>query len=240
LSRLRLNRFLALSGLASRRASDQIIREGRVSVDGETVSTPGFVVDSRRQKVRVDGRLLRPVSPRVYMLNKPPGVLATVSDPHGGETVLDLARRAGVTERVYPVGRLDLKSRGLILLSNDGDLSHRLLHPRFGVVKIYRVRVNLPITKTQMRRFASGVQLSDGRTRPCEIRALPGRASYELKLKEGRKRQIRRMFEAFGRRVTDLERVAIGPLRLGRLPEGEMRPLEASERDRLKEAVGLS
>ena len=211
-----------------------------MEVDGETVSAPGLVVDSRKQEVRVDGRPVRPVASGVWMLNKPPGVLSTVKDPHGGKTVLDLAREAGLVQRVYPVGRLDLKSRGLVLLSNDGDLAHRLLHPRFGVPKIYRVKVNLPITRTQMRRFAAGVELADGRTRPCRIRELPARASYEIELKEGRKRQIRRMFEAFGRRVTDLQRVGMGPLSLGRLPEGEIRPLSGAERGRLKEAVGLS
>jgi len=239
MTRIRLNRFLAQAGAGSRRACDEIIRSGRVRVDGEAVDQPGLSVDASRQRVELDGRRLRFQSTRVFMLNKPPGILSTASDPHGGRTVLDLAREAGVSERVYPVGRLDLKSRGLMLLSNDGELSQRIIHPRFEVEKVYRVRVNLPITRTQMARFMGGLDLGDGVTRPCAMRELRGRAIYEVGLKEGRKRQIRRMFEALNRKVLDLERVSIGPLRLGRLPEGELRELDEVELRRLKTAVGL-
>jgi pseudouridine synthase len=137
------------------------------------------------------------------------------------------------------VGRLDRDSRGLILLSNEGDLAFRLQHPRYKVPKTYRVHINLPITATQMRRFARGLPLEEGTTAPCEIHALPGRARYRVVLREGRKRQIRRMFECLNRRVVDLERTGLGPLRLGRLAEGELRPLETAERARLQRAVGL-
>jgi pseudouridine synthase len=239
LNRIRLNRFLALAGVASRRRCDDIIRAGRVAIDGEVVLSPGLSVDIRRQRVTLDGRALRAVPSASYLLNKPRGVVSSARDSRGGRTVLDLARAAGHDERLFPVGRLDKDSHGLILLSNDGDLAHRLIHPRFGVEKIYRVRVNLPITRTQMRRFAGGLPLSEGRTRPCQIHALPGRAAYRVILAEGRKRQIRRMFECLNRRVIDLQRVGLGPLRLGRLPLGEMRPLSASEQVRLKNAVGL-
>ncbi len=197
-------------------------------------------MDPRKQSVTLDGKKLKPEQTRVYALNKPMGVLSTVKDPHGGQTVLDLARAQGVKTRVYPVGRLDKKSRGLLLLSNDGDLSLRLLHPRYEVEKVYRVRVNLPITKSQMWKFSGGIVLSDGKTRPCSIRPLRARATYEVRLREGRKRQIRRMFEAMNRRVIDLQRVAIGPLKLAGLPEGELRALDRSELRALKEAVGLS
>ncbi len=240
MSKIRLNRFLALAGAGSRRACDEIIRSGRVFVDGQLCDQPGLSVDPKKQSVSLDGKKMRLEESRVYLLNKPNGVLSTVKDPHGGETVLDLARAQGVAHRVYPVGRLDKKSRGLILLSNDGDLSLRLLHPRYDVEKVYRVRINLPITKSQMWKFSGGVLLSDGKTRPCSIRPLKTRATYEVRLKEGRKRQIRRMFEAMNRRVIDLERIAVGPLKLGRLPEGKLRELERSELRALKEAVGLS
>lgn len=240
MSKIRLNRFLALAGAGSRRACDEIIRSGRVFVDGQLCDQPGLSVDPKKQTVNLDGKKMRVEESRVYLLNKPSGVLSTVKDPHGGETVLDLARAQGVAHRVYPVGRLDKKSRGLILISNDGDLSLRLLHPRYDVEKVYRVRINLPITKSQMWRFSGGVVLSDGKTRPCSIRPLKTRATYEVRLKEGRKRQIRRMFEIMNRRVIDLERIAIGPLKLGRLPEGKLRELERSELRALKEAVGLS
>jgi len=239
LTRLRLNRYLALAGVASRRRSDDLIRAGRVSVDGEKVTSPGTSVDAKRSRVTLDGRRVRPVPPSTYLLNKPRGILSTVSDPRGGRTVLDLAREAGLEGRLYPVGRLDKDSQGLILLSNEGDLAHRLLHPRFGVEKVYRVRINLPITKTQMRFFASGLPLSEGTTKPCRIAALRGRASYRVILTEGRKRQIRRMFECLNRRVIELTRVRLGSLKLGRLPEGEIRPLEKGELAGLKRAVGL-
>jgi pseudouridine synthase len=238
--RYRLNRYLALAGIASRRASDEIIKAGRVKVDGETVLTPGMSVEVSSTGVELDGMRVSLAPSRIYLLNKPAGILSTVKDPHGGKNVLDLARDAGVKERVYPVGRLDKKSRGLLLLSNDGDLSYRLLHPRFKVEKVYEVRINLPITRTQMKRFERGLTLSDGQTSPCKIRALRGRAIYEVTLREGRKRQIRRMFESLQRRVVDLRRVAMGPLKLGGLPEGEIRPLSPNEIAGLKDRLGLS
>jgi len=239
LSRVRLNRFLALAGVASRRNCDEIIRSGRVRVDGEIVSHPGTSVDPRTQEVRLDGRPLAFEAPLTVLLHKPRGVISSAKGGRGETTVLDLARAAGIDERLYPAGRLDRESHGLLILSNEGDLVHRLIHPRFGVEKIYRVRVNLPITDTQMRRFAAGLPLSDGQTRPCRIERLRQRASYRVYLKEGRKRQIRRMFECLNRRVVELERIAMGPIKLGRLAPGEIRPLSGRELDELKRSVGL-
>jgi 23S rRNA pseudouridine2605 synthase len=228
-----------LAGIASRRHCDAIIRAGRVSVDGAVAPDPARAVEPGRNRVAVDGRPLALVTPQTWLLNKPRGILSAASDARGGRTVADLAAAAGIAERLYPIGRLDKDSRGLILLSNEGDLALRLTHPRYGVEKTYRVRINLPITATQQRQFAAGLALSDGRTLPCRIRPLPGRATYEVVLSEGRKRQIRRMFEAMGRRVVDLARVRLGPLGLGGLPEGALRPLSAAELQRLKRAVGL-
>lgn len=230
---------MALAGVASRRACDEIIKAGRVRIDGKPVESPGQQIHPKRNKVTVDGRVISAVTTVIYALNKPRGVVSTAKDPNDNVTVLDLAGKAGVEERVYPVGRLDKDSRGLMLLTNDGDLAYRLTHPRYGVEKIYRVRLNLPITKTQMRRFATGLELTDGRTAPCHISELRGRATYRIILKEGRKRQIRRMFEELKRRVLDLERVKIGPLPLGKLQEGKLRELTEHEAMSLKMAVGL-
>jgi 23S rRNA pseudouridine2605 synthase len=210
-----------------------------VAIDGKTVDDPARGVDPRKQRVTLDGRPLAAAEPRTWILNKPRGVLSAASDARGGRTVVDLAREAGIAERLYPVGRLDKDSRGLLLLSNEGDLALRLTHPRYGVEKTYRVSLNLPITATQQRRFGGGLALDDGPTRPCRIRPLPGRARYEVVIAEGRKRQIRRMFEALNRRVVDLRRVRLGPLSLGRLPEGELRELSGRELQTLKRAVGL-
>ncbi len=236
---MRLNRFLALTGVASRRACDEIIRQGRVKVNGKHIDKPGLDVKVGRDVVTLDGKVVTPVEAQTWLLNKPAKILSAAKDARGGRTVVDLAREAGIETRLFPVGRLDKMSRGLILLSNEGDLAHRLIHPRYGVEKIYRVRINLPITRTQMRRFAIGLELEDGTTQPCRIKALHGKSRYEVILSEGRKRQIRRMFETLNRRVIDLQRVRIGPLGLSRLPEGEMRRLTEGELILLKRAVGL-
>ncbi len=239
MSLIRLNRFLALAGVASRRSCDEIIKAGRVKIDGVKVDEPGSKVNDRRQKVTVDDKPVTIVQSITYILNKPTGILSAAKDARGGRTVIDLARDAGIEERLFPVGRLDKDSHGLILLSNDGDLSYRLTHPRFQVEKRYIVRVNLPITKTQMGRFANGLELSDGVTRKCRIRAMRKRATYEVVLLEGRKRQIRRMFESLNRRVVELSRIAMGSIRLDRLEDGEIRPLGQQELAQLKREVGL-
>ena len=239
MSQLRLNRYLALAGVASRRRCDEIIAGGRVAVDGVVVSAPGTKVVTGKNQVTLDGKPLRAAESKSYMLNKPKDVLSAAKDARGGRTVLDLAREADITERLFPVGRLDKDSTGLILLSNDGDLSYRLTHPRYEVDKRYRVRLNLPITQTQMKRFALGIELTDGYTLPCKIRSVHARATYEIAIHEGRKRQIRRMFEALNRRVVELRRIAIGSLALGNLAQGAIRPLSAEELSRLKREVGL-
>lgn len=225
--------------MASRRRCDEIVRAGRVAVDGRPVRDPALAVDAEAARVTLDGRPLAPSRGETWLLNKPAGVLSAASDARGGRTVIDLARAAGVKARLYPVGRLDRDSRGLLLLSNEGELALRLTHPRYGVEKAYRARLDAPLDPAGERRFAAGLELADGPTRPCRLRALPGRARYAVVLAEGRKRQIRRMFECLGRTVLDLQRVRLGPLRLGDLPEGALRPLSAAERERLKRAAGL-
>ncbi|MBN2055615.1 rRNA pseudouridine synthase [bacterium] len=233
---MRLNRFLALAGIGSRRACEKIIAARRVTVNDHIADSPALDILAS-DRVRVDGRPLAMVKTATYMLNKPLGVVCTVKDTHGARTVLDLARKGGVRVRLYPVGRLDKNSRGLILLSNHGDLANRLLHPRYEVEKEYLVHLDEPLTPGQMTRFAKGVQLAEGVTAPCRIEPLE--TGYRIILRQGWKRQIRRMFKALGRDTTDLQRVRIGSVHLGDLAEGELRPLSAGEVDVLMRVVGL-
>ena len=230
---MRLAKYLAHAGVASRRAAERLVAGGRVTVGGETVSDPARDVDDT-SGVALDGRPVRPEGLEVWALNKPRGVVSTARDTHGRPTVVDLVDSP---RRLYPVGRLDAESRGLILLTNDGDLANRLTHPRFGVAKVYRARVRpSPVPERALRRLREGVQLDDGLTRPAEVRQTePG--VLEITLSEGRKRQVRRMFEAVGHRVDDLERLAFGPLALGRLGEGDRRRLSPAEVERLRAAA---
>ncbi|NDY43514.1 rRNA pseudouridine synthase [Dissulfurirhabdus thermomarina] len=239
---VRLQKYLADAGVASRRAAEELIRQGRVAVDGVAVTTLGTRVIPGAQSVTVDGRPVAPGPAPVYiLLHKPRGVLTTLRDPFGRPTVRGLLR--GVKARVFPVGRLDLDSEGLLLCTNDGALAHRLLHPRFKVDKTYLVTVRGRPSRDDLGRLAAGVEIEGGRTLPCRVRRVGGtrRASVlEVILKEGRKRQIRLMCEAVGHPVTRLVRVAMGPLALGDLPPGAWRPLEPAEVAALRAAAGLA
>jgi 23S rRNA pseudouridine2605 synthase len=227
---VRLAKYLAHAGVASRRAAERIIAAGRVSVDGEAVHDPARDVDDANA-VLVDGTPVRTAAPVVYVLNKPPGVVSTAHDPQGRRTVVDLVESG---ERLYPVGRLDADTTGLILLTNDGALAHRLTHPSFEVPRTYRATVQRPpVREPALRALREGVELEDGRTAPAAVRRLaPDR--LELTIHEGRKRQVRRMCEAVGHPVRELERVAFGPLRLGGLEPGEHRRLKPAEVERLR------
>ncbi len=232
---MRLAKFLAHAGVASRRAAEEVIRGGRVTVAGEVVTDPARDV-SELSQVAVDGRLLHGEEERVVlMLHKPAGVVSTARDTHGRRTVVDLVPRRG--SRLYPVGRLDADTTGLILLTNDGELANRLTHPRFEVPKTYLARVSGgTVGEKALRALREGVELDDGRTSPAKVRQVdPG--VLELTLHEGRKRQVRRMIEAVGRRVVDLRRVRFGPLGLGDLPAGRSRRLTAAEVERLRKAA---
>jgi 23S rRNA pseudouridine2605 synthase len=230
---VRLAKYLAHAGVASRRAAARLVADGRVSVDGERVADPARDVDEA-SAVAVDGEPVRPEPLEVHALNKPVGVVSTASDTHGRPTVVGLVHS---TRRLYPVGRLDAGSTGLILLTNDGALAEQLTHPRYGVEKAYRVRVEPPrVAPRALRMLREGVELEDGRTAPARVRqSRPG--ELEVMLREGRKRQVRRMCEAVGHRVTALERVGFGPLRLGELPPGRARRLSGAEVERLREAA---
>ena len=227
---MRLARYLAHAGVASRRAAERIVGEGRVTVDGEVVTDPARDVAGARE-VTVDGGAVAPEEREVHVLNKPPGVVSTAHDPHGRRTVVDLVASQ---RRLYPVGRLDAETTGLILLTNDGELANRLVHPRYAVEKVYRAEVEpRPVGEGALRRLRTGVELDDGMTLPARVRqTAPG--VLEIGLREGRKRQVRRMCEAVGHRVVALRRVAFGPLRLGSLAEGESRRLSAAELERLR------
>jgi 23S rRNA pseudouridine2605 synthase len=236
----RLQKVLAAAGLGSRRTCEDIIGAGRVTVNGERVSVPGTRVDPASDTVEVDGIPLdAQVEARYFLLNKPPGYLTTLSDPHGRPTILDLFREEG---RFFPVGRLDLDSRGLLLITNNGFIANRVAHPRFGVDKTYVVTVGGGVPPGVLKRLREGVDLEEGRTSAARVKVLgrDGEATIlELVIHQGWKRQIRRMCAAVGLRVTDLMRTRLGPLSIDRLPEGEWRELSFAEVDALFKAVGL-
>jgi 23S rRNA pseudouridine2605 synthase len=224
---MRLAKYLAHAGVASRRAAERLIAEGRVSLAGETVSDPARDVDEH-SRIAVDGRALVGAEQRVtYAVHKPVGVVSTARDTHGRPTVLGLVPAQGL--RLYPVGRLDADSSGLILLTNDGELANRLTHPRFEVPKTYRARLGgPPLDAHAIARLRDGVELEDGLTAPAQARRL-GAHELELTIHEGRNRQVRRMCAAVGRPVLALRRVRFGPLALEGLGEGKHRLLEERE-----------
>jgi 23S rRNA pseudouridine2605 synthase len=232
---MRLAKYLAHAGVASRRAAEGMIRDGRVTVAGGVVLDPALDVDSRCV-VAVDGRVLDGPEQRViYAVNKPLGVLSTAQDTHDRPTVVSLV--PDERSRLYPVGRLDADSTGLILLTNDGALAHCLTHPSFEVPKTYRARVGGgPVGDAALRRLREGVRLEDGMTAPARVGRV-GRGVLDITIHEGRNRQVRRMCEAVGHPVAELQRVAFGPLRLGELAPGSCRQLTDQEVEVLR---GLS
>jgi 23S rRNA pseudouridine2605 synthase len=228
---MRLAKYLAHAGVASRRSAETIIAQGRVSVDNEVTTDPARDVDQNNH-IAVDGRTLAGVERRVvYAVNKPLKVLSTARDTHGRATVVELLPKQGL--RLYPVGRLDADSSGLILLTNDGDLAHRLTHPSFEISKTYRVIIGGgPVSERAVRALRSGVQLEDGQTAPARVRRV-GDTELELTIHEGRNRQVRRMCEAVGHTVLSLERIGFGPLQLDGLAPGAHRRLSEAEVKRL-------
>jgi len=222
---MRLAKFLAHAGIASRRAAEDIIRAGRVTVATEIVTDPARDVDES-SNVAVDGEPLRPARERVvYAVHKPAGVVSTAKDTHGRPTVVELAPRGA--GRLYPVGRLDADTTGLILLTNDGELANRLTHPRYGVPKTYRAKVRGRVSRETIQQLRDGVELDDGPTAPARARWAGD--EIELVLTEGRKRQVRRMLEAVGHPVIELRRIGFGPLQLGDLKPGAARRLKREE-----------
>lgn len=221
---MRLAKFIAHGGVASRRRAEKAIAAGRVTVGGEVVTDPARDV-SEVDEVRVDGRPVVVEAREVWAVNKPAGVVSTAREPGRRRAVVELVDSAA---RLYPVGRLDVDSTGLLLLTNDGELANRLTHPRYEVPKAYRVELRRPPSEGDLRRLASGVELEDGPTAPAEVRRL-GEREVEIVLREGRNRQVRRMAEAIGNEVVALRRVRLGPIELGGLSIGAARRLSADE-----------
>ncbi len=236
---IRLQKLIAGTGLASRRKAEALIAAGRVTVNGRVVTELGTKVDAQRDHVKVDGKHLSAAQPYVYlMLNKPKHVMSTLDDPGGRPTGKDFLR--GVSVRVFPVGRLDFDSEGLMLLTNNGDLAQALLHPRYHVPKTYLIKVKGMLTDEEIRQLERGVRLEDGMTGPAnvkKIRKAEQNSWLELTIREGRKHQVKRMLESVGHPVLKLVRVRMGPVSLGDLEPGLFRFLTDHEANALREAV---
>ena len=231
----RLQKVLSRAGVESRRAAEEMILSGRISVNGEVARVLGTKVDPERDVVAVDGKPIpRRVKPIYMMLNKPPGYITTVNDPERRPTVMDLLPHGN---RIYPIGRLDANSEGLILMTNDGEFANTLAHPRYSFEKEYHVAVPGTVREEDLAALREGVEIEGGRTSPAKVRVLSsdGRVTWlSITIHEGRNRQIRRMLHALGYRVDRLVRVRIGPLWLGSLPRGGYRHLTAGEIRKLK------
>ena len=232
----RLQKIIAHAGFASRREAEVMIREGRVTVNGRVVTELGSRADADRDHIKVDGKLITKAEPHRYiLLYKPKEVMTTVEDPQGRRTVIDLIR--GVRERIYPVGRLDFQSEGLVLLTNDGDLAYKVSHPKHGSVKTYHVKVRGVPQDRLIEKLERGITIDGKRTLPCEIARMKttgrtddeGNSWFEVRLREGRTQQIRKMFQAVGHPVSKLRRVAIGPISDPKLTPGVWRELTKNE-----------
>jgi len=238
----RLQKIISMAGVASRRKAEVLMSAGAVTVNGRVVRELGSKADPEIDHIKVSGKLINPRQAKVYlMLNKPREVVTTLSDPLGRMTVKALLR--GVRARVYPVGRLDYDSEGLLLLTNDGDMVQKLLHPRFEVPKTYEVKVKGILTDEEIREISKGVVLSDGRTLPCRIRKIQKTEKnswLEMTIHEGRNRQIRRMLEKIDHPVLKLKRIRMATLELAGLPIGRYRYLTAQEIRFLKSHVAKS
>lgn len=237
---IRLQKWLAQCGYGARRACELLIQAGRVRVNGQ-IATLGTKVDPARDRITVDGNPVQPPSAKVYlMLNKPAGYVTTRRDPHAPRTVMQLLKDVSVS--VFPVGRLDAESEGLLLFTNDGALAHRLIHPRYKVPKTYRVWVKGKPSESVLKTLREGVMLEDGKTAPAKVRLIRSTSNtslLEITLREGRKRQIRRMAQAVGHPVVRLVRIGFGPLRLPNdLAPGIWRYLTPEEVEQLRQAVG--
>jgi len=244
----RLNRFLARSGVASRRGADELISAGSVLVNGEIPPPSGVLIDPDNDTITVAGRIVKPRTKHRYvMLNKPLGVITTARDEASRPTVLDAVGEEGLAgHRLFPVGRLDADTTGLLVLTDDGELAFRLTHPRYKVAKEYVVVVAGSPNANDLESLRSGVELDDGKTAPAEVEVIgfepavgAGRTEVRVVIREGRQRQVRRMLHAVGHKVQSLRRVGFGPLKLGRLKVGDWRVLGEAEVEALRRAVRI-
>src|SRR5215831_4240468 len=241
----RLQKIMARALLASRRKAEQWILEGRVSVNGAVVRKLGTQADLSKDSIKVDGKRIKPAAtpPLYFALHQPSGVITTLNDPQRRPDLTTFLEKLGSKKRVFPVGRLDYNSTGLLLLTNDGELARRLTHPRFGVRKLYRVKLSACPTEEDLALLRKGIRLEDCITAPARVRVmerLRKNAWAEVELVEGRNREIRRMFEALHYFVEKLIRLRVGPVHLGSLLPGALRPLSEVEIRSLKQAVGLT
>lgn len=228
---MRLQTFLSKSGITSRRKAADLIKSGKISVNGRIVLEPGYAVDPASGHITCLGRNVVPEAKAYYLFHKPRGVITTVEDAYKRRTVRDFFRSVPV--RLYPAGRLDRDTTGLLVMTNDGEFANRLTHPRFGLEKIYEARIHRALTEPDVKRFERGLRIQGYLTSPCRIEA-QGRSEkkffYKITLHEGRKRQIREMMSVLGVRVLSLHRIQVGPLKLGTLKAGAFRPLTEAER----------
>jgi 23S rRNA pseudouridine2605 synthase len=239
----RLQKILARAGLASRREAERWIVQGRITVNGAVVRKLGSQADPAKDSIKVDGKRVKPAAaPLYYAFHKPPGIITTLNDPERRPDLTPFLVGLGEKRRVFPVGRLDYNTMGLLLLTNDGALAMRLTHPRFGVKKLYQVKLSACPTAEDFTHLRKGIRLDDGVTTPARVRViekLKKNAWIEIEVHEGRKREVRRMFEALGYFVEKLIRIRFGPIVLGALPPGKLRPLSQVEVRSLKRATGL-
>lgn len=237
---MRLQKYMAMCGVASRRQSEELIKKGVVMVNGTPVNTPGFTVDPERDAVTVKGQVLKPPQMAYYLFYKPRGIMTTMKDPQIRNTVADFFM--GIPQRVYPVGRLDRDTEGLLLMTNDGELANRLMHPRYKVEKKYLALVRGLLTPEKAQALRQGVMLEDGKTAPAKVKVLRGTRQetlLEMTLREGRKRQVRRMLEHVEAPVMSLKRTEYSFLTLGNLKPGHFRHLTSGEVSRLQKDAGL-
>jgi pseudouridine synthase len=238
---MRVNRILSLAGVTSRRRADEWIREGRIAVNGRIVREPGVQAVWGTDRIEVDGRAVPPPSPRIYLLlNKPFGYVCTLQDPEGRRVVTELL--GGIKERVYPVGRLDFDSMGLLFLTNDGEWAHRLSHPSYEVPRTYKATVEGAVPEEAIKDLRKGVVLEDGPSGPAKVSVVSrnaGRSVLRITITTGRNRIVRRILEAVGHRVVHLLRTGFGPVELGDLKVGALRYLETEEVETLKRLVGM-
>jgi 23S rRNA pseudouridine2605 synthase len=239
----RLQKILARAGLASRREAERWIVQGRITVNGAVVRKLGSQADPAKDSIKVDGKRVKPAAaPLYYAFHKPPGIITTLNDPERRPDLTPFLVGLGEKRRVFPVGRLDYNTMGLLLLTNDGALAMRLTHPRFGVKKLYQVKLSACPTAEDFTHLRKGIRLDEGVTAPARVRVigkLKKNAWIEIEVHEGRKREVRRMFEALGYFVEKLIRIRFGPIVLGALPPGKLRPLSQVEVRSLKRATGL-
>jgi pseudouridine synthase len=238
-SSIRINRYLSMCGVASRRHADELVREGKVKVNGKIVTEVGTKIDPRRSKIFVNGNQVTQLHDYLYLvLNKPRDAITTVSDERGRTTVMRFVK---TRQRVYPIGRLDRNTTGVLLFTNDGEFANRLMHPKYEIEKSYQVTLDKSVTREHVEQLRKGISLADDLTAPAQVYVLPGGRGKEvgIVIHEGRNRQVRNMFEELGYEVTKLDRVAYGPITKEGLSRGAARSLTRGEIRKLKVLAGI-